>query len=219
MGYLTKLDAVNQMLLASGESLVADLQEASGIDTGIAEFLLDQASLEYQLRGLANNKLIKTVRPDDNGHILLGYPNTDFGGVLDVKLLSQHTTEDGLNIVARVQEGNPPRLWNMVGNTDVWDVADYTVEQINFLTYTQLDTNTQRTILSSATRKYQLYTQADPAVDNYLAQREMIDRMRSRANDISTKQRTIWSNDVSYAAAKRPSYFGTDPDSIRRGSL
>ena len=217
MGYLTKLDAVNQMLLASGESLVADLQEASGIDTGIAEFLLDQASLEYQLRGLANNKIIKTVQPDTNGYILLGYPNTDFGGVLDVKLLSQHSTEDDITIIARVQEGNPPKLWNMTQDTDVWEQADYTIEQINFLTYNQLDTNTQRTILSAATRKYQIYTQADPAVDNYLAQREMIDRMRSRANDISAKQRTIWANDVSYAAGKRPPYFGTDPAAIRRG--
>jgi len=32
MGYITKLDAVNNMMLAAGESLVADLEEASGID-------------------------------------------------------------------------------------------------------------------------------------------------------------------------------------------
>jgi hypothetical protein len=219
MGYLTKLDAVNQMLLAAGESLVADLNEASGIDTGISEFLLDQASLEYQLRGLANNKIIKTVQPDAQGYILLGYPNTDFGGVLDAKLLSLHQTEDGSAIVARVQEGNPPKLWNMTEDTDVWVGGDYRIEQINFLQYDQLDTNSQRTILSAATRKYQLYTQADPAVDNYLAQREMLDRMRSRANDISAKQRTIWANDVSYAAGKRPPYFGTDPAAIRRGLI
>lgn len=219
MGYLTKLDAVNQMLLASGESLVADLQEASGIDTGIAEFLLDQSSLEYQLRGLANNKIVRTIQPDTDGRILLGYPNADFGGVLDAKLLSQHKTEDGVGIVARVQEGNPPKLWNMTEETDVWVSGDYVIEQTNFLTYEQLDTNTQRTILSTATRKYQIYTQADPAVDGYLAQREMIDRMRSRANDISAKQRTIWSNDVSYAAGKRPSYYGSDPSAIRRGFL
>ena len=71
MGYLSKLNAVNLMLLASGESLVADLQEASGIDTGISEFLLDQASLDHQLRGQVENKITRKHELTVAGEILL----------------------------------------------------------------------------------------------------------------------------------------------------
>ena len=42
MGFITKLQAVNQMLLTSGENLVSDLEDASGIDTGIALNILEQ---------------------------------------------------------------------------------------------------------------------------------------------------------------------------------
>ena len=42
MGQMTRLDAVNQMLLAAGEAIVSDLENQSGVDTSIAEYLLDQ---------------------------------------------------------------------------------------------------------------------------------------------------------------------------------
>ena len=50
MGSISRLDAVNQMLLTSGERIVADLEGNSGIDTGLAEFVLDQAAQDFQLR-------------------------------------------------------------------------------------------------------------------------------------------------------------------------
>mgnify|MGYP003349950574 FL=1 len=86
MGYLSKLDAVNMMMLSAGESLVADLEEASGIDTGIAEFLLEQVSLDYQLRGLAENKITRLIEPNTDGLILLGYHNNDYTGILEASL-------------------------------------------------------------------------------------------------------------------------------------
>ena len=61
MGAITRIDAVNQMLLAAGESLVADLDEASGVDTGIAEFMLDRATEDFQMRGLTGNKYDKKI--------------------------------------------------------------------------------------------------------------------------------------------------------------
>ena len=66
MGYITRLDAINEMLLAAGETLVSDLDESSGVDTSIAEFILDKVSEEYQFRGLAHNTYIKKTKPDSN---------------------------------------------------------------------------------------------------------------------------------------------------------
>ena len=42
MGAMTKLDAVNQILLAAGENIVSDLENNSGVDTTTAEYLLNQ---------------------------------------------------------------------------------------------------------------------------------------------------------------------------------
>ena len=70
MGSIKRLDAVNQMLLSAGESLVADLDEASGVDTGIAEFMLDRATEDFQMRGLTGNKYEKKQKPDSEGKLL-----------------------------------------------------------------------------------------------------------------------------------------------------
>ena len=56
MGYMTRLDAVNQMLISAGEGIVSDLENKSGVDTSICEFMLDQKIVDYQMRGLANNQ-------------------------------------------------------------------------------------------------------------------------------------------------------------------
>jgi len=203
MGYLSKLDAVNMMMLSAGESLVADLEEASGIDTGIAEFLLDQHSLEHQLRGIAENKFTKKIEPDENGHILLGYPNNDYEGVLEASLQSVHYNEDRILIKARATETNPPRLYNMTDETDVWvDTEEYWVSITALLKWEKLDTTTQRAILASAMRRYQMLTQGDRITDQLLAQEEQLSKIKAKANDISDKRRNLLAN--SDAATRYP---------------
>lgn len=195
MGYLSKLDAVNMMMLSAGESLVADLEEASGIDTGIAEFLLDQYSMEHQLRGISENKFIKKIEPDASGHILLGYPNNDYAGVIEAALMSTHYNTDRVLIKARATETNPPRLYNITDSTDVWDASEeYYVSITALLKWEQLDTTTQRSVLASAMRKYQLLTQGDRTVDAVLAQEELLARIKSRSNDVADKNRNILAN-------------------------
>ena len=71
MGFITRLQAVNQMLLTSGENLVSDLEGASGIDTGIAQNILEQCSLDFQMRGMANNKCIRKMLINSSGYLLL----------------------------------------------------------------------------------------------------------------------------------------------------
>ncbi len=69
MGAMTRLDAINQMLLYAGEMVVSDLAGDSGIDTSIAEFLLDSKTQDYQQRGLAENQMVVQIVPDSNGRI------------------------------------------------------------------------------------------------------------------------------------------------------
>jgi hypothetical protein len=73
MGAMTRLDAVNTCLLAAGEAIVSSLENQSGVDTSIAEYLLDQYTRDFQFRGLANNEYTKNLTVDANGrsHCLL----------------------------------------------------------------------------------------------------------------------------------------------------
>jgi hypothetical protein len=206
MGYLSKLDAVNMMMLSAGESLVADLEEASGIDTGIAEFLLDQYSLEHQLRGIAENKITKKIEPDSNGHILLGYPNNDYDGVIEAGLASTHYNDERILIKARATETNPPRLYNMTDETDVWSTdEEYWVSITSLLKWEALDTTAQRSILAAAMRRYQMLTQGDRVLDQVLAQDEQVSRLKARANDISDKRRNLLNS--SEAVNRYPYYI------------
>ena len=54
MGAYSKLQAVNEMLLFSGETPVNSLTASTGVDTSIAVDILDQKTLDAQARGLAN---------------------------------------------------------------------------------------------------------------------------------------------------------------------
>ena len=62
MGMISKLDAINHMLLMAGESTVDNLDDLGGIDTGVCQGVLDRMLTDYQFRGLANNTYNKKYR-------------------------------------------------------------------------------------------------------------------------------------------------------------
>lgn len=195
MGYISKLDAINNMMLAAGESLVADLEEASGIDTGIAEFILDQTSLDYQIRGLANNKVVKKLQANGDGYIYLPVADGDEDGLISANLLSYHENTDAVQIIARVLETFPPKLWNITDDKDKWEVStDYYVEIIKKLKWENIDTATQRVIMTSSMRAYQIATQGDGEADAFLAYQESLFSAKAKANDINSKRRNLFLN-------------------------
>lgn len=217
MGYITKLDAVNNMMLAAGESLVADLEEASGIDTGIAEFILEQTSLDYQLRGLANNKITKKLIPDSDGYIYLPMGDGDEDGLISANLLSSHYNDDAVQIVARILESVPPKLWNITDDTDKWDInEEYYVEIIKKLKWENIDTQTQRSIMTSAMRHYQIATQGDGEADAFLAGQEGLFSAKAKASDINSKRRNIFlSGDPTVRNSVNRVPFSNDPSRFR----
>jgi len=218
MGLITKLQAINQMLLASGENLVADLEGESGIDTGIADTLLEQASIDHQLRGLASNKFIRKFELTTNGYIVLPTPDSDESGILAAELLSQHQNEDNLIIKARIlNNASPARMWNVTDNTDIWESAKgpYYIEFTMKLPWENLETSVQRAIMATAMRHYQSITQGDEATDAFLGYQEQLFTLKSRAADVNDKKKNIFdSNNMLRDVAMRTRYF-SDPNRFR----
>jgi hypothetical protein len=199
MGFITKLQAINQMLLAAGEAPVADLTNNSGIDTGIADTILEQASIDFQLRGLANNKIIRKFNPDSSGKIYFDVgADTDEEGIMSADLLSLHLNSDNQQIVAKVfndgtGSANSIKLYNFTDDTDVWTTGiDYYIEIVKKLKWEHLDTACQRAILASAARNYQILTQGDPAADQFLSYQEQMFNIKGKAADINDKKRNIF---------------------------
>ena len=199
MGFITKLQAINQMLLAAGEAPVADLTNNSGIDTGIADTILEQASIDFQLRGLANNKIIRKFNPDSSGKIYFDVgADTDEEGIMSADLMSLHLNSDNQQIVAKVfndgtGSANSIKLYNFTDDTDVWTTGiDYYIEIVKKLKWEHLDTACQRAILASAARNYQILTQGDPAADQFLSYQEQMFNIKGKAADINDKKRNIF---------------------------
>lgn len=220
MGFITKLQAINQMLLAAGENLVADLVNDSGVDTGIADALLEQTSLDYQMRGMANNKYIREVIPDPiSRKIYLPYgADDDEQGIISAELVSLHYNDKGQIIVARVNyEGTKPILWNITDDVGTWSTTPkYYVEMIMKLPWELLDTPIQRAIMTTAMRHYQAITQGDPGTDQFLAHQEALYSAKGRAADINDKKRNIFeSGDSAVKAAVRRNPYINDPNRFR----
>ena len=199
MGFITKLQAINQMLLAAGEAPVADLITESGIDTGIADSILEQSSLDFQIRGLSNNKIIKKTQADTSGRIYLQVgSDLDEEGIISVDLMSTHLDTDNNIIVARVyndgtSSSSSVKLYNLTNDTDIWKTnVDYYLEIIKKLNWSNLDTPTQRSILATASRYYQAITQGDSTSDQFLAYQEDMFRSKGRAADINDRKRNIF---------------------------
>ena len=191
MGSISKLNAVNQMLLAAGEQIVADLSDGSGISTGIAEFILDQIILDIQMRGLASNVNLTKVTPDSTTKkITLG------SDVISAELISHHTNDDGYVIVAVIRGApNSQRLFNVTDQTEEFQVGtEYTLKQTYKLEWEELDTPLQRQIMGTAKRQYQMMIQGDGDADRMLAQDELIFSAKGRSQDIAKKKRNIMSS-------------------------
>lgn len=204
------------MLLTSGENLVADLENASGIDTGIAETVLDQCSLDFQLRGMAGNKVCRKMVPNVDGRLLLPVGDADEEGLISAELVSPHLNTDGYLIRTRMFMSSPARLWNITDDTDVFVAGDYYVELVSKLLWENLDTPVQRAIMATAIRQYQTLTQGDPAADQYLSYQEQIFNARGRAADVNDKKRNIFhSGDASVRRASDRTMYSNDP-SLRR---
>ena len=187
MGVISKLDAVNHMLLLAGESLVSDLDNNSGLDTETAQFCLDQFIRDFQMRGIASNRYLKKYTLTAKGKIVL--PSNSISG----ELLSYHTNNDGYKILGVAKGDVNKYLWNVTDQTSQWDSGtEFRVEIIINVAWESMDTPVQRAILASAARQYQLVTQGDADADSYLGALEGLYMAKGKGADWDDKQRSVF---------------------------
>ena len=212
MGIYSYKDAVNHMLLSSGEHLVSDLNADSGVDTQVAEFILNQTIKAMVMRGVANNRYVTEITPDVNGKIALP-DNACYAQVVE-PLYDQTTGE----VIQTTLKSNPTRLFNITKQTDVFD-KKLKVEVIVLLGdesqnygWDDIDSPLQRSIMEMSAREYQMTTQGDLYIDKRMAVREAFHVSRGRASDIFKKNRSILLGDVGAAAAvNRGGILSRDP--------
>ena len=213
MGYISRLQAINEMLLTAGEDVVSDLDNNSGIDTGIAEFILDRASEEFQYKGIAGNTYVKKCKPDSNNKIML--PSDTLG----VRLLSHHVSDkEGYKnfIIEATVRGEPNGyLFNVTEQSDTWDDEEYTIEFIQFMRWEDMDTSIQKSIIISAARHYQIITMGDGDIDRYLASKEGISLGKAKATDVLDKNRSIFTGDLARRAFMNRGHTANDPSRVR----
>ena len=192
MGAMTRLDAVNQMLLYAGEMIVSDLIGDSGIDTSIAEFLLDSKTQDYQQRGLAENQMLIQVSPDGNGRIKI---RTD---ALDVSMTNPPSalTEPQIGMPSRIVSRGG-YLYNLTDDTDFFPFADaekYNLHYIIEMDWADMETAIQKAVTMQAAREYQMMSNGDSGTDRYLADLENKYTAKAKGEDAADKAYSILYN-------------------------
>lgn len=202
------------MLLSSGEHLISDLTSESGVDTSVAQFILNQTIKAMVMRGIANNRYVTTIAPDQNGKINLP-SNACYAQV--VEPLFDPTTGEVIQTTLKSTNSGPV-LFNITKQTDVFDkTLDIEViitlgDSNNYFGWDDIDSALQRGIMESAAREYQLITQGDLDVDKRMAVREQYHIARGRASDIFKKNRSIFLGDAgTRAAVDRRGILSNDP--------
>jgi len=193
MGVISKLDAVNHMLLMAGESPVSDLESLGGVDTGVCEDVLERVLVDFQSRGLANNQYTKKFSLTTAGEISVG------NNIISAELVSSHVNDDGFYIigVGRTVDDSTgvTKLWNVTDQTIEWEAStDYYIEIVVKVVWNEMDTPIQRAIMSSAARQYQVIMQGDIQADRYLQELEMMYTIRGKGADVDNKRRSIFNS-------------------------
>lgn len=216
MGAMTRLDAVNQMLLYAGEMVVSDLAGDSGIDTSIAEFLLDSKTQDYQQRGLAENQMVVQVSADTNGRIAIRTDALDVEMINPPKAVTEPQVGQSCRVVTR-----GGYLYNLTDDTDIFpndNDQKYNLNYIVEMDWVDMTTSIQKAITMQAAREYQMMSNGDAGTDQYLAQLEQKYTAKAKGEDAKDKAYSILYNGtipVLKMLYGRQQYY--NPDGLRFG--
>lgn len=205
MGAYSKLQAVNEMLLFSGETPVNSLTASTGVDTSIAVDILDQKTLDAQARGLANNITIRDYTLEATGKINLQNSSTLISANLITLVESGHKDIQYARVVTKNWGTNSiPYFFNLTDNTDQFAAGTYTAELMLKIDWQDMDTPVQKEIIMQACRQYQMLTQGDGAVDNYIAQLELYYGAKARGSDVKSKAYNLFNmHSIAHKATNR----------------
>lgn len=192
MGALSKLDAVNRILVASGEFPVSSLTVSGANDVTIAIQMLNEATIMVQMNGTNTNTIYSEVLPDNDGKIYVS------DNVIHVDTYGNSADR---NVAA--QGRNPTYLIDLDNEgTDVFEtgVTLYikTVVQIDF---EDLETADQFFACDHAARRYQILTVGDKQSDAVLNEQAMLSRINARSKDVRARDANFMDNSKSYWAS------------------
>lgn len=222
MGLYSYLDAVNHMLLSSGEHLVSSLNNDAGVDTSVADFILKQTIKSYVMRGIANNRYVTeislstvTIDGTPTSNCIPLPSNACYAQV--VEPLFDSTTGEVIQTTIKSTD-NGPVLFNITKQTVQFEKT-LKVEVIvtlgteaNKYGWDDIDSALQRGIMETAAREYQMITQGDLDLDKRMALKEQYHLARGRAGDIFKKNRSLLLGDAgTRAAVDRRGILSNDP--------
>jgi hypothetical protein len=186
MAALSKLEAVNRMLRASGEQPVNSLLTISG-DALMAEQILDEVELEYQLTGQVFNTEEVYLFPDNNGEIAISE------SIISIDTIGNHVTIEvtprGNKLYWLRQYGRPKNTFDF---SELSLSSGLLVRMVLKVEFEDMPTTQQFAVVDEASRRYQMITMADTTTDGMLRQRAAQSRAIARASDIRQRDASIF---------------------------
>ncbi len=174
MGALSKLEAVNHILMAAGEYPVSTLAITGSNDVTMAIFSLNREAMALQLAGTNANTRFTTVMPSNTGRILIPDETISIDTV---------GIDENRNIIARGR--NPTYLFDVDNNTDIFEQnVEIRVRIVIALDFEELSTPEQFQAMDAACRYYQMATVGEVAQDRVLTERMVLSRAAGRAENI-----------------------------------
>lgn len=186
MGALSKLEAVNRILRFAGEYPVSSLSSSGLNDTLVAERILDETTIQYQLPGQNFNTVVTTYSPDSSGKIHI--PDE----TLWVDTTSSHLNR---NVVQRGR--SPTYLFDLDNNTDIFEDT-LKIRIAVKIDFQDMPTADQFSVTDTAARLYQMTVVGDATQDALIAETAFMSRAMARASDIRSRDWGFMSNLRSY---------------------
>lgn len=144
MPAMSRLEAVNEMLLAIGQAPVNTLAVAGIRDVSVASSILDNVSREVQSSGHSFNTFTETKSPDVNGEIPVA---TD---VIALDAVDPH-----MDVIAMVDTNDSAyKLYNKDEGTFLWS-EDVECEVVKLLDFESIPQHARRYILALAKLRFQ----------------------------------------------------------------
>lgn len=144
MPAMSRLEAVNEMLLAIGQAPVNTLAVAGIRDVSVASSILDNVSREVQSSGHSFNTFKETKSPDVNGEIPIA---TD--------VIALDAVDPRMDVIAMVDTNDSAyKLYNKDEGTFLWS-EDVECEVVKLLDFESIPQHARRYILALAKLRFQ----------------------------------------------------------------
>lgn len=159
MSAMSKLEAVNEMLLAIGQAPVNTLAVAGIRDVSIAATILDAVSREVQTDGHSFNTFVETATPDVNDKIAVASD-----------AISVDATDPSIEVITWTDPVDQARRLFDVGNQRPTFDDPVEVSVVKLLPFESLPQHARRYIVALAKLRFQASAVGSPMLNNLFEQ-------------------------------------------------